>query len=248
MMKNAPSSIEAILFDLDGTLLNVEMNAYISGYVQGLAGHFADLVHHCRFADTMVNTAYDLVRAEGGDQSLEQLFLSLLEQRLGIDGDLFRRRLQRFCDDGLQQLAPLVRPFPLVREILQCCFDSDLRVIIATNPVFPRAVVEARLQWGRLDDFPFELVTSYENSRFCKPHRQYFLDILVSRGLAPDQAMMVGNDTEYDLPAQQAGLPTFLLDTCLIDERNRSAHADFRGGHHDLLALVRCIAAKRRDN
>lgn len=240
--------IEAILFDLDGTLLNIEMNAYIAGYVQGLACHFSDLVNRCRFADTVVTTAYDLLKADRGEQTMEDLFLSLVEERLGIDGELFRRRLGHYCDDGLHRLATLVRPFPLARRILQCCFDLDLQVIIATNPVFPRSVVDARLKWAQLDDFPFALVTSYENCRFCKPHRQYFLDILHTRRLSPEQTLMVGNDTEYDLPAQQAGLTTFILDTCLIDHKNRSARADFRGSHRDLLALVRCIGENRRDN
>ncbi len=247
---NCPSlpPIEAILFDLDGTLLNVEMDAYISGYVRGLARHFSDLANHCRFADTVVASAFDLLNANQGEQTMEELFLTLIEERLGIDGTLFRDRLNQFCNNGLQCLAPLVRPFPLVRKILQECFDSGLRVIIATNPVFPLPVVEARLKWGQLDDFPFELITSYENCRFCKPHRQYFVDILHSQGLSPQQAIMVGNDTEYDLPAQRVGLTTFLLDTCLIDRNNRSAHADFYGSHQDLLELVRCIATNRRNN
>ncbi len=240
--------IEAILFDLDGTLLNVEMDAYISGYVRGLARHFSDLANRCRFADTVVASAFDLLNADQGEQTMEELFLTLIEERLGIDGTLFCDRLNQFCNNGLQRLAPLVRPFPLVRKILQECFDSGLRVIVATNPFFPLPVVEARLKWGQLDDFPFELITSYENSRFCKPHRQYFVDILHSQRLNPQKAIMVGNDTEYDLPAQRAGLSTFLLDTCLIDRNNRSAHADFCGSHQDLLELVRCIASNRRNN
>lgn len=240
--------IKAILFDLDGTLLNVEMDAYISGYVRGLASHFSDLANRCRFADTVVATAFDLLKADQGEQTMEELFLNLLEERLGIEGALFRERLNQFCHNGLQRLAPLVRPFPKARRILQECFDNGLRVIVATNPVFPRPVVEARLKWGQLDDFPFELITSYENSRYCKPHRQYFEDILSSQGLNPQQSMMVGNDTEYDMPAQRAGITTFLLDTCLIDRHNRSAHADFRGSHQDLLELVRCIIANRRND
>jgi len=247
---NCPSlpPIEAILFDLDGTLLNVEMDAYISGYVRGLARHFSDLANRCRFADTVVTSAFDLLNADQGEQTMEELFLDLLKERLGIDGELFRDRLSQFCHNGLHRLQPLVRPFPLARRILQYCFDNGLRVIIATNPVFPRPVVEARLKWGQLDDFPFELITSYENCRYCKPHRQFFVDILRSQGLAPQQTIMVGNDTEYDLPAQRAGLTTFLLDTCLIDRHNRSAHADFCGSHQDLLELVRCIVANRRNN
>ena len=237
--------VKAMLFDLDGTLLNVEMDAYISGYVHELARHFSDLANRCRFADAVVSTAFDLLKADRGEQTMEELFLELIEARLGIDGDVFRSRLEDFYRDGLHHLAPLVRSFPLARRILRHCFDSGLRVIIATNPVFPRPVVDARLKWGQLDDFPYDLITSYENCRFCKPHRQYFVDILQSQGLKAEQTIMVGNDTEFDLPAQQAGLTTFLLDTCLIDRHNRSAHADFVGNHRDLLHLVECIAANR---
>ena len=115
--------------------------------------------------------------------------------------------------------------------------------MIATNPVFPRSVVEARLAWGGLDDFPFHLVTSYENSRFCKPSPAYFEDVLAQTGLAPDECLMVGNDTEHDLAARHAGIPTYLVDTWLIDRLEGEFHADFRGCHKDLLSFLQKIPA-----
>ncbi len=241
-------TVRAILFDLDGTLLNIEMNAYILGYAEGLARCFADLTNRCTFANALMTSAFDLLNSDDDSQTNEEFFLGRMSQRLGISPDIFKARLEIYYYDGLQHLAPLVRPFPLSRRILGHCFDNNLQVVIATNPVFPRPVVDARLDWGRLGGFPFHMVTSYENCRFCKPHPGFFRDILNARGLQPDEALMVGNDAEYDLPARNAGIPTFLLDTCPGSLRPPGMQPDFRGNHQDLLQLIRRITRNRRNN
>jgi FMN phosphatase YigB (HAD superfamily) len=241
-------SVRAILFDLDGTLLNVEMNAYIFGYAEGLARCFADLTNRCTFANALMKSAFDLLNSDDETRTNEEFFLGRLSQRLGISPDIIKTRLEAYYYDGLQLLAPLVRPFPLVRRILGHCFANDLEVVIATNPVFPRPVVDARIDWGRLSDFPFHMVTSYENCRFCKPHPRFFRDILNARRLQPNEALMVGNDAEYDLPARNAGIPTFLLDSCPGSQHCSGVRPDFRGSHEDLLQLLRRITESSRNN
>jgi hypothetical protein len=49
---------------------------------------------------------------------------------------------------------------------------------------------------------------------------------------------MVGNDTEHDLGARSAGIPTFLVDTWLLDRANGHYVTDFRGGHLDLFRFL----------
>jgi FMN phosphatase YigB (HAD superfamily) len=110
--------------------------------------------------------------------------------------------------------------------------------VIATNPVFPRKLVEARLQWGEIADFPYDLVTSFENSRFCKPHPGYFLQVLEHLALAPEEVVMIGNDTEHDLGARAAGIASFLVDTWLVDRLAGAFQADFRGNHLDLFRFI----------
>lgn len=232
--------LEGILFDLDGTLLQVDMNRFIPAYVQGLAEVCADLVEPRRFTDVVLQATWALLRSEQGECSNQQLFHSALERHLAISPDLFSQRLQCYCREYLPALAPLITPHPLVPRILRGCFDRGLKVVVATNPVFPRPLVEARLAWGAMGEFLFDLVTSYENSRFCKPHRGYFEDILQTLGLAPQHCLMVGNDTLHDLAAGQAGMATYLLDTWLID-RGGSLQPDYRGDHHQLCRLLETL-------
>ncbi len=227
-----------ILFDLDGTLLQVEMKQFIPAYTRGLAACFDDVADPKRFADVLLHATLALLRRQDGSQSNESFFLAMLADSLEIDAALFNHRLQAYCEDGLQKLASLVQPHPLARNILERCRQAGLRVVLATNPVFPRSVVEARMSWGGLLDYPFELVTSYENSRFCKPHPGYFADILDYLQLSPDQCLMIGNDTEHDLAARQGGVATFLVDTWLVDRCDGSFATDYRGGLAELYRFV----------
>jgi len=233
-------NIRAIFFDLDGTLLEVEMDRFIPAYLRGLSGHLAEEGGSPgEIARLLLSTTGELLRGGNGHDSNEEAFLAALQQRLGIDREAFARRLGDYCADGLTALAPLTRPIPLARPILQTCFERGLTVAVATNPVFPRPVVDARLRWGQLDDFPFRQVTTIENSRHCKPDPRYFADLMDALGVVPAECVMVGNDALQDLAARRVGIATFLVDTYLVPRSSRrEPPADFRGGHEELLEFV----------
>ncbi|WP_305043388.1 HAD family hydrolase [Geoalkalibacter sp.] len=235
----SPSGLRAVLFDLDGTLLHVEMNSFIPAYVQGLARHFTDFAPRSRFVDTVIKATFALLHDDSAAETNQTLFLRALERHLGIAPDQFEERLGAYVQDGMRGLQPLIEPLGLAPDILELCFARGWTVVIATNPVFPRELVEARLRWGGLDAYPYHLVTSYENTRFCKPHPGYFRDILETFDLAPEQCLMVGNDTEHDLAAGQVGIPTWLVDTWLVDRLGGGYRYDFRGDHRNLLQFLR---------
>lgn len=239
--------IQGILFDLDGTLLNIRMDAYIRAYIDGLARCFEDLADRMVFAEVLISSAYALLASRSGEQTNEQFFLSLVASQLGIGKEQMLKRLQHFYQEGLASLSEMVRPFPQSRAIVQSCFDKNLKVALATNPVFPRPVVDARLRSAGLNDFPYHLISSYENSHYCKPNPEFFLNIVSRLELDPSQVVMVGNDTQYDLPAPRTGIATFLVDTCLIDHGKLAGNATWRGDHNDLLHFLRQLPECRND-
>ncbi len=235
--------IKAVLFDLDGTLLEVEMCEFIPDYVRSVAECFDDLVDRTVFAETMLTATFSLLNARRGGPTNEELFLAALDRHLGIAPQQFAERFEVFCERSLADLATHIRPSALSRRIVERCFERGLQVVIATNPVFPRPVVEARLRWGNLHDFDFAHVSTFENSSFCKPDPKYFHDLLRTLGLTPQQCLMVGNDTEHDLAARQVGIRTWLLDTWLIDRLGGAYEFDYRGGHAELLRFMGDLGA-----
>jgi FMN phosphatase YigB (HAD superfamily) len=235
------NGIKAVLFDLDGTLLQAEMNDFIPAYIDGLSWHFTDVALHYTFCATVREAITALLAGDGGSMTNEAFFLATLRQRLGIDPGLFSERLARYCADGLVRLKPFIHPLSMAPQILDCCRERGFTVILATNPVFPRALVNARLAWGGIGEFPFDLVTSFENTRYCKPDPRYFTDLLEEFGLLPSEAIMVGNDTEHDLAARDVGIATFLVDTWLADRLDGDFETDYRGGHPELLSFLEGI-------
>ncbi len=52
---------------------------------------------------------------------------------------------------------------------------------------------------------------------------------------------MVGNDTEHDLAAAQVGIPTFLVETWMIDRLDGAFQSDMRGDHDGLLEFLQKV-------
>ena len=93
-------------------------------------------------------------------------------------------------------------------------------VALATNPIFPSIATRKRISWTGLSYDDFSLVTTYENSSYCKPNLKYYEEILNKLGYKPEECLMVGNDVVEDMIAKKLGMKVFLLPNCLINKNN----------------------------
>ena len=238
-------NIKTILFDLDGTLLQVEMQKYIPTYADSLAARLHEQVDPGITVDAIFSAINALINRDSGQDSNESFFLQYIADRLNLDVDSIGAGFNGFFTEGLALLDPLMQPLALARELIEQSMKRGLNVVIATNPVFPMRVVESRLARAGLADFDFQLVTSYENCRRCKPNPDYFNDILTQLNLPAEACLMVGNDSEHDLAARKVGIPTFLVDTWLIDRCDGDFTTDLRGDHSALLDFIMTIDKQR---
>lgn len=230
--------IEAVLFDLDGTLIEVDMQLFVPAYLRRLADRLEVYADPRRTVRTLHEAVMIMLGGTDGNRSLEDLLRERLRDELQIPWDGYQAGLAAFCREDLRELQPLVRVHPLSRSLVEACLARGWRVVLATNPIFPREVIEARLIWAGLNDLPFRPVTSYETSRNCKPHAGFFADLLAGLGLPPRACLMVGNDTLHDLAAGLYGLQTCLLTTWRIDRPAATCPADWEGSHRELLETL----------
>jgi FMN phosphatase YigB (HAD superfamily) len=94
-----------------------------------------------------------------------------------------------------------------------------------------------RLAWAGVDDFPYRLITTYENSRFCKPNPRYFEDVATRLGHPPAACLVVG-DEEMDMAGALAGCPTFLVPSSSTKLGANTPEPTYRGALEDVLALL----------
>jgi HAD superfamily hydrolase (TIGR01549 family) len=204
-----PRPLRAILFDLDGTLLDVSMDEFLPRYFEALAASVAHLVPPDRFMPVLMQ-ASEAMMANDGRETNAEVFAHFFYPRIGCPREELEPVFEIFYAEIYPGLQRFTRRLPEARQAVQLAFDRGYDVVIATNPLFPATAIVQRLEWADVADFPFRLVTAFENSRATKPNPLYFAQILETIGHPATDCLMVG-DEEMDMVAGHLGCPTFLV-------------------------------------
>lgn len=177
MIWNTP--VRAVLFDVDGTLLDTTDFIY-GGFDHTLAHHGYPVPARSSYAPAMgppLRQGYELLAP-------------------GCDAD-------RLCETHRAwQSANLhvSRPYADAEPVLRALHSAGLRIAAITNRSRITSVdTIARAGLGRYLD----LVLSAEDVTNIKPHPEPLLRALASLGVAPQDAVMVG-DTPVDIDAGRA--------------------------------------------
>ena len=212
--------LDAIFFDLDGTLLPMDYPTFTKGYFTLLAKKVAPLGYR---ADSMIAAMWKGVEAmvkNDGARPNSDAFWEAFSEILGKEVYDHIPVFDAFYSNEFHGAASLTEPKPEeARKAVSLAREKASRVVLATNPLFPRVAVRARLSWAGLSEEDFDWITDYDNSSTCKPNPAYYRQIAEKLGVDPSRCLMVGNHTEEDIAAAQAaGLSTFLLTDCLISQ------------------------------
>lgn len=203
-----------LLLDLDDTLLDSNIDVFIPAYFQKLAGFLAHRVEPGRLIDELLVGRNLMFENERPDQTLEDVFSRHFFPTLGMDAVELQPELDYFYDEIFPSLKEFSTPRPDAVGLVECAFDNGWRVVIATNPLFPRKTIEHRLRWANLppEKYPFSLITSLETSHFSKAVPAYYHEVLGDLGWPSGPVVMVGDDPVMDVgSASKAGLPIFWI-------------------------------------
>ena len=204
--------IRAVLFDLDDTLLSLNLTAFIARYVAGAsrllaqAGRRSALSLGVPFARSFLaleraGRTDDLTNRELFDRTFfEASGIPLADPAVADLMDCYEREVV----PGFAGGVVAARPQRGNREAVDCVRRLGLTCALATNPTFTLECDRARMRWAGLREEDFAAISTLENSRRCKPCARYYEDFAAGLGLGLDECLMVGNDASRDL-ARPAG-------------------------------------------
>ena len=228
-------SIKMVMFDLDGTLLPMDMEEFTGGYFKLLA---AKVAPHGYEPQSLVKAIWHgvvaMVKNDGSCKN-EDAFWKDFASIYGEEKALEDRSLfEEFYANEFQEAKKFCGYNPAAAETVRWIKDQGLRVALATNPLFPSIATESRIRWTGLEPEEFEFYTTYENINFCKPNLDYYREVLHRAGLTAQDCLMVGNDVGEDMVAAELGMKVFLLTDCLINKGNVDINQYPHGGFGDL--------------
>jgi FMN phosphatase YigB (HAD superfamily) len=247
--------LKAVLLDLDNTMVLYDEPTFYQRYFVRICRAFADIFPPDEFQARVLRATMALLH-NTGEVSNRHFFLQrFLHGQSDREDEIWRRFLD-FYDTEYDRIE--VEPtVPLgLDHVLGALQERGLKLVVASNPIFPLTVQRKRMAWGGVDRYRFDLVTSIENMSFVKPRVEYYGQICEKIGEAPANCLMVGNDPVNDMVATGAGIKTFLTTdvgeidyaslTLAGDKPGRSAPIpppDFTGPFAEVIAAVCRLAA-----
>jgi FMN phosphatase YigB (HAD superfamily) len=240
VFKGGHSLLNTIIFDLDGTLLPLDMDHFMHIYFKEMGIAFQDMIEPKRLVDNVWNATNVMVN-NIEYRTNEDVFMEKFQTLIDGDLDTYLQRFDEFYDKGFLKTRSAVSHMPLIVEAVELLKQKGYQTVLATNPLFPRKAIIHRLKWAGFQEEDFSYITCYENNHYCKPQIQFYEEVLQEAGKSAVECMMVGNDVEEDMVAGKLGMQTYLITNHIIKRSTEDICCTYQGGYEDFLRFAQEI-------
>jgi HAD superfamily hydrolase (TIGR01509 family) len=211
--------LEALIFDVDGTLANTEKDAHRVAFNRA----FSDVGLSW---DWSVDLYGQLLKVTGGKERIRYYLDNWQPEKPAIDDltafikDLHARKTEHYCNLLANEVLPLR---PGVKRLLQEAREQGIRLAIATTttPANVTALLTHSLAPDAMDWF--EVIAAGDMVPQKKPAPDIFLYALEKMNLRADQCVAFEDSGNGWLSSRDAGLTT------VVTVNNYTANQDFTG-------------------
>ena len=168
--------LQAVLFDLDGTLLQIDAEEFVSEYLKELSAAAASVVEPEYFVRALLASTNVMRRRRKQKQTNAEAFWLDFRRRIGENTDDLQPLLDDFYANRFNSLSRITRPNDNAYQAVKKALDLGLRIVLATNPVFPESAIRDRMNWAGVEIYS-DLITSYENMHYSKPDTDIITEI-----------------------------------------------------------------------
>lgn len=208
--------IKAVLFDMDDTLLDINLTAFMTAYIADVSRILSQIsgAPTLAFGGAWAR-AYLAIASDARTDGLTnlELFSATIERLTGVPmaDPAITDAISYYEQNVLPRRSGGIvsaRPKEGGIAAIERARSMGLAVALATNPSFSQACIRTRMGWAHISDMPFARVSHMGNSTRLKPRARYYEEFVSSLGLAPEECLMVGNDAKRDFPRPDIGMPT----------------------------------------
>ncbi|NTU89257.1 MAG: HAD family hydrolase [Actinobacteria bacterium] len=231
--------IKTVLFDLDGTLLPLDMNDFMLVYLKHISSFVTEVGFDADLFLAGLSSGIKNMMDNDGSRYNHTAFWDAFYDVFGNEDVDAEKVCGDFYSNDFGKIRSIVEPDPHAAASVRLLRDKGYRLALATNPLFPATASWQRCEWAGLDPNDFELITTYEDYRFAKPSYGYYNEVLDKLGAISEECMMVGNDIDEDMVTAELGMDTFLVTPFMRNRRGIDIAAYKHGTLQDLYDFVK---------
>ena len=230
--------IKKVLIDLDGTLLPMDFDVFLNGYIKSISSKASKIGLTKESFGKGLWAGIVKMMQNDGTKTNEDAFWNAFCFVTGVnkkDSDLV---LNEYYNSEFNEVKKYCGFNKNAKILIDKLSANGYNLILATNPLFPKMATINRLKWAGVDYDSFSYVSTYENSSFCKPNLNYYLEILNKLSLKAEECLMIGNDVLDDMVTLNLNMQAFLLTDCLINKNDEDINKFNNGNFEDLFKFL----------
>lgn len=195
---------------MDGTLIPFQQDDFIKVYFGELCKKLAPLGYEPKHTvDSIWAGTKAMIKNDGSRLNSELFWEVFRSMNEGLPDA--KELCDEFYTNEFNRAKCIVKYQVDRKPLITKLREKVLKIVLATNPLFPSDGMNTRLSWVGLSPDDFDLVTHYDNCTYCKPFPGYFTEIAEKLGVKPEECVMIGNSVQDDMAAVKAGLKVFLV-------------------------------------
>ena len=235
-MQSAQRRYRVICFDLDGTLLPMDLEVFMNGYFGLLANFAASKGLDVEVFLKGLKAGTKAMAVSGEDLVNADAFWGTAYQFIDENAADWPKVFEEFYTTDFKQIGKSVIPDPAAARAVAVLKEKGYTLALTTMPMFPAIATAERLRWAGIDASAFDRITTYENSRSVKPRPTYYAENLAALGVRGEDVLMVGNNTVEDLAFLELGADGYVVTDNLIDPLNYDFETVKHGSMEDFAA------------
>lgn len=237
--------MKTLLFDLDGTLLEMDGGSFEKTYFTSLMNFYAQTEDIKSLSVAFGLAAKEMIENEDFSKTNEEKFYESFSAKVSPET---RENVVSTIDDYYSHNFDVVKGITKhsqeLVDTLKALRQVGYQVILATNPMLPKVATDKRINWAGFTPEDFDHVTRFEEYHACKPAVAYYQEIVERLDLDPQNCVMIGNDIQEDGAAKALGMAVWIVDTNIIDRNTGSSH-DWIGSKNELLVKLKTLISEK---
>lgn len=195
------------MIDLDGTLTTIDDEDFAREYIRLLLKYNDGFLEEEILKNALFNALNCLLEGTENGKNNYDRYMDSFAKISGLkDKEKVINFFMDFYETTYNELKNLIIPREELIKFLDYLKTKNHRLILATNPIFPKIAITKRLEWINVDPKKFEYITTMENSHYVKPQTDYFTEILKNTNSEAEKSLMIGNDLEMDGACEKVGI------------------------------------------
>lgn len=223
--------IQAILYDVVGTLTNINPTEFLRNYLGLLAPRFAHLMTPDKFAKQIMRSIETMQNEPRLGQTNMQTFFEDFCRVTGQSFQMLWPLFEEFYASDFPALRCLVQVNPQGVKVVEYAIQQGFQTAVASNPVMPMSAMKESIRWAGMSPEQFKIIPAFDTFHFSKPHLGFFKEVAESVGVKPEGCLLVSGHEE-DIICRELGMKMFFVGSI------GTGQTDYAGQLNDLLRLL----------